>query len=80
VQPGRGLLDGHIGPDPVDQLLAMQDPTRGEGQHLDDRGGVPPTPVRRRDRDVADGDRKPSQQGHLCVHCPASRADRPDRS
>ena len=49
VQPGRGLVDGQVGPQRVDDLLAVQPSPGAQRQQLDQRGGVAPIPGAGRD-------------------------------
>ena len=50
VQLGRRLVDGVVGPDEVDDLLAVQPPAGRQREHLHERGGVAPRPVALVDR------------------------------
>ena len=70
VQPGRAGVERHVGPERVDDLLAVEPVRRLEGQQLHEpaRGLPPPAPGR--DRSAVDDDLEPSEQPYLDAHHP----------
>ena len=72
VQPRTGLVDGKVGPETVENLLAVQGTTPGECQQLDDGGGLPATPHSARHGGAIDHHGKAAEQRHACAHCPVA--------
>jgi hypothetical protein len=62
VQLGHRLGDRVLGPDPVDDLLAVQPPPRRQREHLHHRRRVPTIPAGLGDRDSADRHGEPAEQ------------------
>ena len=75
VQPGRGFIDSQLGPEGVDEPLAVQPATWNQGQRLHHRSGMPPSPMRRRYRRPGDHNLETTQQGDADIH--GSMASRP---
>ena len=73
VQPGRGLVDGEVGPQGVDHLLAVHPSSWAQREELDERGGVPPAPGAGGDGGSVSAHLEGPQQRDLDRHrCPRS--------
>lgn len=80
VEPGRGLVGTEVGPERVEELLAVKAASRGERQQLDQRGGVPAAPRARRRDGAVDLDLEAPQQPDHDRHPPEPPPIRPYRA
>ena len=68
MQPWQRLFQRELGPQRVDDALAVQTGTRGEREELDQLGGLASVPGRPIDMHPVQVDGEPVEEPHIDVH------------